>query len=396
MAHLLDFSCAISQARSRTDELFGLLVPGAHYDRPIAERHRNIFYLGHLEAFDWNQICRGALGMPSFHPEFDRLFEFGIDPPPGRLPEDRPSDWPTVAEVQSYNARVRAGIDRAIAHAPEEVLHIALEHRLMHAETFAYMLHNLPADRKCFRGAPLRGLEQGGEIQSNRMVEVPAGPATLGKPHDDRFGWDNEYAEHTVAVQAFAIRSHKVTNGEYLAFVREGGSPSHFWIQRDGEWLLRTMFGEVPLPLDWPVYATLDQASGYAQWKGQALPTEAQFHRAAYGDPGTEGQPDFSAENADFKRWDPEPVTAGRANGLGLKQMVGNGWEWTSTVFQPFPGFSPFPAYPGYSANFFDGQHYVLKGASPRTAAAFLRPSFRNWFRPEYPYVFATFRTVEN
>ncbi|MEO7652438.1 MAG: SUMF1/EgtB/PvdO family nonheme iron enzyme, partial [Bryobacteraceae bacterium] len=148
--------------------------------------------------------------------------------------------------------------------------------------------------------------------------------------------------------------------------------------------------------LDWPVYATLDQASAYAQWKGQGLPTEAQFHRAAYGGPGIEGQPDFSAENADFKRWDPEPVTAGRVNALGLRQMVGNGWEWTSTVFQPFPGFSPFPTYPGYSANFFDGRHYVLKGASPRTAAAFLRPSFRNWFRPEYPYVFATFRTVEN
>jgi formylglycine-generating enzyme required for sulfatase activity len=75
--------------------------------------------------------------------------------------------------------------------------------------------------------------------------------------------------------------------------------------------------------------------------------------------------------------------------------MVGNGWEWTSTPFGPFPGFTPAPNYPGYSANFFDGHHYVLKGASPRTAACFLRRSFRNWFRPEYSYVYATFRCVE-
>src|SRR3954463_2182030 len=105
---------ALAEARRRTDELFELLVPGALYDRPIPERHRVIFYLGHLEAFDWNQICRGALGMSPFHEEFDKLFEFGIDPPAGRLPEDQPSDWPSVEEVLRYNARLRAAIDRAL------------------------------------------------------------------------------------------------------------------------------------------------------------------------------------------------------------------------------------------------------------------------------------------
>src|SRR4030081_1331854 len=103
----------LANARWRTDELFGLLVPDAFYDRPIPERHRNIFYLGHLEAFDWNLICRKTLEMPSFHPEFDKLFEFGIDPPVGRLPEDQPKDWPTVAEVKGYNARARQAIDEA-------------------------------------------------------------------------------------------------------------------------------------------------------------------------------------------------------------------------------------------------------------------------------------------
>jgi formylglycine-generating enzyme required for sulfatase activity len=74
--------------------------------------------------------------------------------------------------------------------------------------------------------------------------------------------------------------------------------------------------------------------------------------------------------------------------------MIGNGWEWTSSVFAPFAGFKPFPFYPGYSANFFDGQHFVMKGGSPRSASCMLRPSFRNWFQAHYPYVYAGFRCV--
>src|SRR5262249_46035073 len=98
--------------------------------------------------------------------------------------------------------------------------------------------------------------------------------------------------------------------------------------------------------------------------------------------------------NYDFRSWDPVPVNAFPSEGIA--ELVGNGWEWTATVFHPFPGFEPFSFYPGYSANFFDGDHYVLKGASARTAACFSRLSFRNWFRPNYPYVYAGFRCVEN
>src|SRR5204862_6469656 len=80
---------------------------------------------------------------------------------------------------------------------------------------------------------------------------------------------------------------------------------------------------------------------------------------------------------------------------FGIAQRYGNGWEWTRSLFQPFPGFAPSPAYPGYSANFFDGEHFVLKGASCATPAALLRASFRNWFRKDYPYAYTTFRVVD-
>jgi len=75
--------------------------------------------------------------------------------------------------------------------------------------------------------------------------------------------------------------------------------------------------------------------------------------------------------------------------------MIGNGWEWTRDVFAPFAGFKPHPYYPGYSQDFFDAGLYVLKGASPRTARLLTRRSFRNWFRPEYPHMYAGFRLVE-
>ncbi len=79
---------------------------------------------------------------------------------------------------------------------------------------------------------------------------------------------------------------------------------------------------------------------------------------------------------------------------FGLSDLIGNGWEWTSTFFAPFKGFSAFPFYRGYSADFFDDKHYVLKGGSARTAASMLRRSFRNWFQPHYQYVYAGFRCV--
>jgi formylglycine-generating enzyme required for sulfatase activity len=114
--------------------------------------------------------------------------------------------------------------------------------------------------------------------------------------------------------------------------------------------------------------------------------TEAEFIRAAEG---------ASPVNDNFARFDPVPV--GAATGVsrhGVYVLVGNGWEWTSDVFAPFDGFMPLPSYPEYSADFFDGQHVVMKGASPMTARGLIRPGFRNWFRPRYPYVYATFRCV--
>jgi len=389
-----ELASALGSARETTDALFALVRPGSLYERPIPERHRIVFYIGHLEAFDWNLICRRFLDIPSFQTEFDKLFSFGIDPGPGNLPQDQPADWPRLEEIGAYNRRVRETLDGVLANAPEQLLHVAIEHRLMHAETFAYMLHNLPFPHKL--APPAKTRADGGRIQPG-MVRMPGGKATLGLRPGEGFGWDNEYQRHSVQVAPFEIGKYKVTNGEYLAFVEEGAAPPHFWTSRSGRWFYRGMFEEIPLPLECPVYVSHEQATAYASWKGKRLPTEAEYQLAAFGSGNdrTAGL-DPARENFDFHAWDPVPVNSSAENELGIAQLVGNGWEWTATVFQPFPGFESFPFYPGYSANFFDGQHYVMKGASPRTAARLVRPSFRNWFRGSYPYVYATFRLAGN
>jgi len=397
----------LALARASTDALFTLVRPATLYERPVPERHRLIFYLGHLEAFDWNLI-RESAEVPSFSPDFDQLFAFGIDPKPGQTRQDERVDWPETAEIRQYNRRVRQLIDDVSDRIPELMLSVALEHRLMHAETFAYLLHALPMGQKII---PLTAPLTPGPSPIHVMIDIPGGTVTLGQRRDDQngrpqFGWDNEFESHQISVPGFAMSKYKVTNGEYLKFVRAGAKPPHFWKGHTGRWLWRGMSEEVPLPLDWPVYVTHEEACAYAAWIGKRLPSEAEFHRAAYGTrndeeersyPWGEDQPDSRHGNFDGHQWDPISVTATPLgdSAFGISQLVGNGWEWTSTVFHPFSGFQPFSCYPGYSARFFDGEHYVLKGASARTHARLLRRSFRNWFRPDFPYVYAGFRCVE-
>jgi formylglycine-generating enzyme required for sulfatase activity len=408
----------VSRARRLTDGLFAQVRAEAYLDRPIPERHRILFYLGHLEAFDWNLVGRRTQGLPPIDNALDDLFAFGIDPPPGELPADRVEDWPTLEQTRSYAGRVRARFDEVASGAHEAELQMAVEHRLMHAETFSYILHNLPLNRRHVPQAPEVGGDSSAwnrnshvesDTPDHRWVDIPGGEAVVGRKRGSGFGWDNEFGECRQQIRPFTMRRYKVTNAEYLRFVDAGGSVPFYWSHRGREWRYRAMWEERPLPPHWPVYVTHEQATAYATWRGGRLPTEAQFQRAAYGDPGgvedvgpgrypwgTEA-PSPARGALDFNSADPVPVTATPAGDsrLGVSQLVGNGWEWTRTVFGPFPGFEPHPAYAGYSANFFDEEHYVLKGASPVTDRMLVRPTFRNWFRPQYPYVYATFRLVE-
>lgn len=420
-------------ARQRTRALFDLIDPDAYYAQPIALRHPIVFYDGHLSAFAINTLIKRTLHRSGIDAGFERLFARGIDPDSHASAPAGNNRWPPRDAVRAYSDEADALIARTLTedfdHAGDPLLDRAeaaftvIEHELMHQETLLYIVHRLPYDlKKRPRGyAPdsgARGIEP-------HTLHIPRGEVTLGADRKKiPFGWDNEFPEQQRFVDAFALDATPVTNGEFLEFVDAGGyerstlwdddarqwlatsGTKHppFWEQeRSGEWFCRGMFDRLPLPLDWPVYVTYAEASAYARWRSARLPTEAEFHRAAYGSPEGErkhpwGEDDPAPQlgNFGFTSWDPRPVgcfPAG-ASAWGVHELVGNGWEWTSSLFAPFPGFRPMASYPEYSVDFFDGEHYVMKGASPATDTSFIRRSFRNWFRPTYPYMYAKFRCV--
>jgi formylglycine-generating enzyme required for sulfatase activity len=409
--HLLNW---YRRNREQTARLFALVHDDAFYDRPIPLRHPIAFYEGHIPAFSLLTLVVRALGEGSSNAAFERLFERGIDP--ASLTEARGhdrSDWPPRAAVAEFAALCDQRVERALREAPiddpaspllrgAQAAYTILEHENMHQETLMYIFHQLDLSRKGFVAQEHRDSPS----PSAQTREIGAGVATLGvAPGEIPFGWDNEYGRMEVDVDAFAIAKYPVTNGDWLRFVQQGGPVPHFWRRGDDAWHLRLQFEEIPLPHSWPVYVTHDQAEAYVRWAGVRLPTEAQYHRAAFGTPqGDERAFPWGAEepsprrgNFDFARFDPEPVDAHPEgeSAWGVADLIGNGWEWTSTPFAPLPGFSPMASYPQYSADFFDGKHYVMKGASPVTPRALIRRSFRNWFFGDYPYVYAKFRCVE-
>jgi len=264
-----------------------------------------------------------------------------------------------------------------------------------------YILHQLAYPRK----RRLAFEHEDHALAATEMRSIPAGTATLGADPDEiPFAWDNERGRTQVDVGAFDIAAYPVTNGDWQRFVADGGPVPHFWHERDGQWRLRLQFEEIPLPRSWPVYVTHRQAEAYARWARMRLPTEPEYHRAAFGTaagaerpfPWGGDQPSSRHGNFDFNRFDPEPVDAhpDGSSAWGVADLVGNGWEWTATPFAPLLGFEPMASYPQYSADFFDGKHFVLKGASPVTPRELIRRSLRNWFYDDYPYMYAKFRCV--
>ena len=422
--------------RERSRALFDLLSDAAYYAQPISLRHPIVFYEGHLPAFSFNTLVKRALGGSAIDEGLEALFARGIDPSESAADDGRRLEWPRREEVRAFakeaDERVLLALTSADLHRPgdplldrAEAAFTILEHEAMHQETLLYMWHRLPLDEKQRPDAYRPRVD--GSSPAREWVDIAPGPTTLGAERGEIvFGWDNEFSSYTVDVPAFRMERHNVTNADFLEFVNAGGyrharwwrpedwrwlqseRVEHplFWERLDGDWYWRAMFAVIPLPPAWPVYVSHAEASAYARWRGARLPSEAEFQRAAYRSSGRnehalpwgEATPDQTHGVFDFSSWDPEPVgthPAGRSV-WGVDDLIGNGWEWTSTVFEPFPGFRPMPSYPEYSADFFDGQHFVIKGASPATARELLRPSFRNWFRARYPYVYATFRCARD
>ena len=226
---------------------------------------------------------------------------------------------------------------------------------------------------------------------------------------------------------AFTIDDVPVTISRFAAFVDDGGydqsdlwdpadlrwlrrtgrTHPQFWRRTDEGWQVRSLFHwhDRDSVSGWPVHVSYAEALAYSRWIGRRLPSEVELHRAAYSTPeGTArtypwGDDPVGCAHGSlaYQRHARRPVgvTSVAVSAWKVHDLVGNAWEWTSTPFLPRKGFEAIhPTYPGYSADFFDGEHQVVFGGSWATDARLVRRSFRNWYGRRYPYTFATFRTV--
>jgi iron(II)-dependent oxidoreductase len=341
------------------------------------------------------------------------------------------SDLPLLApgEALSYCRTVRSAALDALDALSDEgdsdqkpaafTFGMVFSHEHQHDETMLAALNLRTGAPLLPAGSPLPAGRHG---VAGTSVLVPGGPFVAGVDADDEpFSLDNERPAHVVDVPGFRIGTVPVTNGEWRAFVDDGGYlQPRWWSERgwrhrtragltapgfwnaDGQ--TRTRFGHVEdARPDEPVqHVTYFEAEAYAAWAGARLPTEAEWEKACAWDPAVGARRRYpwgseppTAERANLSGAARRPAPAGAypagASAYGAEQLLGDVWEWTSSSLQPWPGFAPM-IYDRYSQPFFGGDYKVLRGGSWAVAAEILRPSFRNWDHPYRRQIFAGLR----
>jgi len=349
--------------------------------------------LGHVGWFQEYWCLRRAQGA-SILPDADSWYNSATVPHALRWDLPLPDFDATLAYRDAVLARVlgllaEGGVEPYFAM-------LSARHEDMHAEAFHYTRQTLgyPAPALDVRDAPA-GAPRYGD------VSIPGGVFPLGSEDDMRWVFDNEKWAHPVVVRPFRMARTPVTNGEYLRFVEAGGAPPAHWRRTPRGWEQRRFDRWLPLAEDEPViHVSCHEAEAYCRHAGRRLPTEAEWEFAATWDPGAGrkrrqpwGDAPWSARHANLEGSAPVSVHAfpDGDSPFGLRQMLGNVWEWTASVFLPYPGFHRDP-YKEYSEPWF-GTHRVLRGGAFATSRRIASPVYRNFFTPERNDVFAGFRT---
>jgi len=343
---------------------------------------------------------------------------------------------PSLTECRDYLAAVRRAVLDELDSLPLEggtplldhgfVFHMVLQHEYQHNETILQTLqlkkgaHYVPPRQV---GPPVPDPDA---PSAGTMVRFPGGTVTLGT--DDRSAaYDNERPAHPVELAPFWIDAHPVTNGEYLAYIEDGGydradhwakegwawrqsaqitAPKH-WTQTGGVWSERFMDRTDALNPRRPVcHVDYWEADAFATWTGKRLPTEVEWEAAASWDPehGThrlwpwgDTAPSALHANLDallFETTEIGSYPEGRS-AIGCWDMLGNVWEWTSTDFHGYPAYETFP-YPEYSEVFFGDEYKVLRGGAWATRFGAVRNTFRNWDYPIRRQIFSGIRCARD
>ncbi|MFC7329694.1 ergothioneine biosynthesis protein EgtB [Marinactinospora rubrisoli] len=390
-----------------------------------------VWDLAHVGNYEEQWLIRAAQGQEAIRPDIDVLYDAFENPRAKRI------ELPLLSprEAQEYNAQVRRRVldhlDRAAFDTGAPLIDggfvygMVIQHEHQHDETML-------ATHQLRRGEPVlpdpvprpRGAAPAGPGPAE--VRIEAGPFTMGTS-DEPWAYDNERPAHVVHLPAYHIDTAAVTNAQYLEFMADGGydqarwwsragwewrnrsakrAPA-FWRRDAGQWL-RRRFGRVePVPPDEPVqHVCFHEAEAYAAWAGKRLPTEAEWEKAARHDPATgrsrrfpwgDADPGATHANLGQRLLRPAPASAfpAGASPYGVRQLIGDVWEWTATDFTGYPGFRTFP-YREYSEVFFGDGYKVLRGGSWATHPTSARATFRNWDLPIRRQIFAGFRCARD
>ncbi|HET8782525.1 MAG TPA: ergothioneine biosynthesis protein EgtB [Pyrinomonadaceae bacterium] len=333
---------------------------------------------------------------------------------------------PTVRETVAYRNHIDEQVLEFLDSADESVLFLVrmgLEHEMQHQELLVYDIKHL----LCDQFEPQMKSPPRATVSVEGMVEIEGGLFSIGSQSDD-FAWDNEKPVHQVFTRDFEIDKALVSNGDYLAFMRDGGYKNFrwwfsegweavnreqwrapmYWELHDGEWMIRDFSGlaSAESRKEEPVtHVSFFEASAFAKWAGKRLPTEAEWERAACYDarrktsnafPWGNTEPDNGKANL-FENgyWSVAPIGAfpEGANSYGCHQMIGDVWEWTTSDYVPYPGFKS--DFDEYNDKWFVNQK-VLRGGSFATPQLHIRSTYRNFFHAHERWMTSGFRCARD
>ena len=422
----------LDDSRRRTWELTADLGGGRLFGPKISIVNPALWEVGHVGFFHDYFALHKLFGLDHFQrPDAERLYDSSAIPHDDRweLP------LPTMDETWDYLRTVREQMlsrlpDGGLAsEAVSYTYQLTTLHEDMHAEAFTYTRQTLGDPPPDLQGAgALPAAEPSGPLAGD--VGVPGGEHWLGSDEGVPFRFDNEKQPHPVAVEPFRIARAPVTNQEFVGFVEAGGyqRPEH-WSEAGRAWLRanpRTapahwQRGADGWEVDWfdrrvalapyqpVIHVNFHEAEAYCRWAGRRLPTEAEWEVAASRAPGDDGRalapgkrlypwgeepPGPEQANLDGLRLDCADVAAFPAgdSAFGCRQMLGNVWEWTASIFAPFPGFQA-DLYRDYSQPWFVEQRKVLRGGAWATRGRLLHNNYRNFFPADRNDIYAGFRT---
>jgi len=406
-------------------------------DRDLVAQHSPlmsplVWDLAHVGNQEELWLLRHVGGREPMMPALDDLYDAFSHPR-----AERPSlDLLSPSQARRYIGTVRDGVLGLLETAPPAgsplveqgfAFGMIAQHEQQHDETML-VTHALRGGDPVLT-APSPPPVPPDVVRLPAEVLVPGGPFVLGSSTES-WALDNERPAHTVHVPSFWLDTAPVTNAAFTDFLADGGytdprwwhpdgwalvqsaglASPRTWFREGGAWL-RRRFGRVePVPPDEPVcHVSWYEADAYARWAGRRLPTEAEWEKAARHDPGTgrsrrfpwgdEEPTERGVTRANLGQRHLQPAPAGSypdgASAYGARQMIGDVWEWTSSDFTGYPGFTPFP-YREYSEVFFGPGHKVLRGGSFAVDPVACRGTFRNWDLPVRRQIFAGLRCARD